>query len=332
MSDKKQNIVQRASQLITDPVTEHLYVPEARRKKKKAQHLQRDQEAAEGSSEAAAGDAGQRSSAEADLPQEAFPIRSKKEQEKGSDSTEGSKPSSAEGRSPDDSSRHDKRSKEDKGKRPASPAPPDGGTDNSSNPLQQFTYYQMMIINGPIFRTKAERTPVKAGGTTKDLDLPMGLRLQRLGPIDSASRSQLTSGRLGSNLANSLSEQVREQLNQMLVAAVPKHDSTLELEGDVIRATIPFFSNVLEVLAEHVLHAASFNGTLKWRSENTLIGEQKELVSSSPEHILRSNKYYAEALQDDLAASLALSLDALGLLIPGLITEATSISWPPRCL
>ncbi|KAL9081346.1 MAG: hypothetical protein Q9159_007334 [Coniocarpon cinnabarinum] len=73
----------------------------------------------------------------------------------------------------------------------------------------------------------------------------------------------------------------------MLVGALPDHDSLIDLEGDLIRATIPFYSNVIEVLTPHVLSSYGLNGKVQWRSEHTFSGENNE--SRRPDLILEYN-------------------------------------------
>ncbi|KAL9093661.1 MAG: hypothetical protein Q9159_000190 [Coniocarpon cinnabarinum] len=70
-------------------------------------------------------------------------------------------------------------------------------------------------------------------------------------------------------------------------ADVPDHDSRLWSEGDVIRATVPFFSNVLEVLTPAVLRSHGYDGSsrspfhvdkiLMGATQGPLIGDLNEL-------------------------------------------------------
>ncbi|KAL9049857.1 MAG: hypothetical protein Q9162_006973 [Coniocarpon cinnabarinum] len=137
------------------------------------------------------------------------------------------------------------RRQRDRGKgRKVSPTPSQRLSD-SDNPAHQFNYLSMMEISGPRLRLKSETTAVGKSETSTNYDLPMGINFKHISELANPPSAHL-------------SKRSKNLLSNMLVGALPDHDSLIDLEGNV-----------------------------QWRSEHTFSGENNE--SRRPDLILEYN-------------------------------------------
>ncbi|KAL9048801.1 MAG: hypothetical protein Q9162_007547 [Coniocarpon cinnabarinum] len=105
---------------------------------------------------------------------------------------------------------------------------------------------------GPGFPLKKGETHVSPGNSTKHALLPLGLKALNASEFDFP-------------LIPQEDKEAKECLDAF-VSLVPPNPSTLHKESDVLRATAPFFSNVLEIIAPIVLR---LRDALEWSSEYT---------------------------------------------------------------